>query len=401
MDQAQKLLESHSEALIKLVEKKFKEGKNQAYWSEVQALYNLRNVKEKSSFPYAPALNAAKIEPTNDHYLVTWAQTLTEMGKKAQAQQVLEKVLKRSPKDARAHALQAFILISEGNNNDFAEDEIKTAIKLNPTDPDVNYLASQVYKKLFKDEECIEALKRWTKAHPNDALAHLILGNFIWDMRDRQKGLEECKLAVKINPDFTRAQLSLINMYHKSGKLKELIAHTTSVLSSDKSTLGKTEAVWTQRADAFREFKQWDKAATEYGLGLKALVPDTSENVFSPDIRHMDSHSRRRYFEIWLARCQMLNAAGKSKQALELISKMILAMPDNPGARQTRIEILDSAKKYELALIDVNYLILKDPDVAEWYKMKADFQRKLNRPADAAATEKRMKEVIKFGSKSN
>jgi tetratricopeptide (TPR) repeat protein len=95
----------------------------------------------------------------------------------------------------------------------------------------------------------------------------------------------------------------------------------------------------------------------------------------------------------------MLNECGKSDQALLDISKMILAIPENPGARQARIEILEKMQKYEQALKDIDFLIVKDPDIAEWYKMKAKFQRKLNKPKDAAATEKRMKDVIEFGSK--
>ncbi len=396
--ESNKLFYQNSDKLIPLIEKKLKTGKDKAYWSEVQARYNLRNARRDVVFSFYPARQAAMLEPTNDHYMITWAMTLAEINKREEAQEIIDKVLKRSPKDARAHAVQAYLISNSGANNAFAEEEIKNAIKLDSKDPDVNYFASLVYKKLVNEKEYAQALKRWVQSYPQDAMAHHHMSRFYFEIREKDKGIEEGKIALKINPNFRRAQMHMIEMLHNLGRYKELIAFSKPVLTPDRHEIIDEDS-WTKRADAYRYFKQFDKAADDYAQALVCLLPNTPVNQFSKDIKHFSIHMRRRYFEIWLARCQMLSECGKSDQALLDISKMILAIPENPGARQARIEILEKMQKYDQALKDVDFLIAKDPDIAEWYKMKAKFQRKLNKPKDAAATEKRMKDVIEFGSK--
>lgn len=396
--ESNKLFYQNSDKLIPLVEKKLKAGKDQAYWSEVQARFNLRNARRDVVFSFYPARQAAMLEPTNDHYMITWAMTLAEMNKSQQAQEIVDKVLKRSPKDARAHAVQAFLISNSGANNAFAEEEIRNAIKLDSKDPDVNYFASLVYKKLVNEKEYAQALKRWVQTYPQDAMAHHHMSRFYFEIREKEKGLEEGRIALKLNPNFRRAQMHMIEMLHNLGQFKELIDFAKPVLTPDRHEIIDEDS-WTRRADAYRHFKQFDKAADDYAQALVCLSPNTPVNQFSKDIRHFHNHLRRRYFEIWIAHCQMLCECGKTNQALLDISKMILAIPENPGARQARIEILEKMQKYDQAIKDVDFLIAKDPDIAEWYKLKAKLQRKLNKPKEADATEQRMKEVIEFGSK--
>ncbi len=396
--ESNKLFYQNSDKLIPYVDKKLQAGKDKAYWHELQARFNLRNARRDVVFSYYPARAAAMLEPTNDAYMITWAMTLAEMNKNEQAQEAIDKVLKRSPKYARAHAVQAYILANSGANNAFAEEEIRNAIKLDSKDPDVNYFASLVYKKLVNEKEYAQALRRWVNAYPQDAMAHHNLSRYYFEMKQKDKGIEEGKIALKLNPNFGRAQMHMIEMLHNLNRFKELIDFAKPILTKDKHDIIDEDS-WTKRADAYRALKQYDKASDDYSQALVCLSPKTPVNEFSKDIKHFRNHLRRRYFEIWIARCQMLSECGKTEQALSAIGKMIIALPENPGARQARVEILEKMQKYHQALKDVDFLIMKDPDIAEWYKLKANIQRKMNKPKEALLTEKRMKEVIEFGSK--
>ena len=58
-----------------------------------------------------------------------------------------------------------------------------------------------------------------------------------------------------------------------------------------------------------------------------------------------------------------------------------------------------AAKQNEAALKDLNRLIAIDPDVAEWYRLKAGLLRKMGKEAEAVKVDKRLHEVVQYGTK--
>ena len=81
------------------------------------------------------------------------------------------------------------------------------------------------------------------------------------------------------------------------------------------------------------------------------------------------------------------------------IDALLLILPKEAGAVFLRARINMENAQYDAALKDINKLIASDPDVAEWYKLKAQTLRKMGKEADAVKVESTLKSVLRFGAR--
>lgn len=397
LDTYYKLEESASWKTGGFIKDKIKEGKDVAEWSEILALHAMR-VKAQPNVIFECARTAARAQPKNLHFLVTYAWALAKLDKFEAAQEFIERVLKADPKNARGLAVQAFIWGEQGKEEDLSKELMRSAIKYEPNDPDVHYLSYHFYKKIFNFDEAMRLLGNWIKAHPNDVTARLNRVEFLRTLRRRDEALEECKKVLAINPDNEAAHYSIISIYHDMQNHKATVEAASKYLNKDRMNYGLFE-LWKRRADSYYHLKQYDKSIADYSTVLCILQGSTADSKFSPDLKRVDDKVSRNYLQIWCARCIALMDAGKEKRAFDDITQLLRQFPTNSGALQANIRICEKMGKYQAALNSLGVLTDKDSDIAEWHKIKVRLLRKAGREADAAAAEKRFKEVTEFGTR--
>lgn len=396
LDKYNKFEESASWETNSFLNNKIKEGKDVAEWNEILALHLMR-VKADPNVIFMCARTAARAQPKNLHFLVTYALALSRLDKYDAAQQFLDRVLKAEPKNARGLAVQAYIYGEQGKEEALAQELMREALKLAPNDSDVNLYAFHFYKKMFNIDEAMKVRYSWIKNHPKDVNARLHIAEFLKNMRRRDEAIEECKKVLDLSPDCEAAHYCLISTYYDQQDYKATIEAASKYLNKDRMHFGLFE-LWKRRADSYNRLKQYDKAIADYSVILRIMQP-CPDTKFSTDLKNADEKLRRCYMQAWVSRCFVYIDAGNAKRAYDDLALMLRHHPNNPGALQANIRACEQLGKYQQALNSLEILTQKDPDIAEWHKIKIRLLRKAGREADAVAAEKRFKEVTEFGSK--
>jgi len=396
LDKANSLLNSFSPEFFAFVESKLKTGKDMATWRELLARSGFgRGAESIEQFHFDNARAAARLEPGNGHILTTYAIVLAFKKKTEVAQQLLDRVLKALPKDARAHAAQGLIAV-ERNDMDFANAEIELAVKLNPKDPDVNSIAYQFYRKSINPKMAMATLDRWVQVKPVDIFALRNRADFSRVDDKFAKSVADCKAALAMNPHYDDLRVVLIHTLTDMKDYKGVIAEANKILGKDKMNHFFV-LTWQRRGDAYVQLKDYKKAIADYTAVLK-ILGDGDDTKYSSSIVHFDQVKQQCYLKTWLARANMYGKTGDVKSAMKSIDALLAANPREAGAMFLRARINMENSQYDAAIKDLNKLIASDPDVAEWYRLKAQTLRKMGKDADALKVEATLKKIERFGS---
>jgi tetratricopeptide (TPR) repeat protein len=397
LDKANSLLNSFSPEFFTFVQSKLKTGKDMATWHELLARSGFgRGAVSIEQFHFDNARAAARLEPGNGHILTTYAIVLAFKKKTAVAQQIIDRVLKSLPNDARTHAAQGLIALERGDL-DFADSEIELAVKLNPKDPDVNSIAYQFYRKSINPKMAMATLDRWVQVKPTDIFALRNRADFARVDDKFAKSLADCKAALAMNPKYDDVRVVLIHTLSDLKDYKGVIAEANKILDKDKMN-HFFASTWQRRADAYVHLKEYKKAIADYTVTIKVLA-DGDDTKYSSSIVHFDQSKQQCYLRAWLARCDLYGKIGDVKSAMKNIDALLAANPKEAGAVFLRARINMENAQYDAALKDINKLIASDPDVAEWYKLKAQTLRKMGKEADAVKVESTLKSVLRFGAR--
>ena len=306
-------------------------------------------------------------------------------------------MLKADPKNARALAAQAYLFSEQNSNEDLAQDEMKTAVKLSPSDTTVNHLALMFYRKTFDYDSAKAALNRWISAHPNDLYPRMLLAELLRTARHRDESIKVCREVIAMKPSLEWAHHTLIATAYDKQDYKTVVSAITELFNKIPSDRQNFDLI-NRRAESYKHLQQYDKAMADYSAGCEVLMPGNKDKL-PADLPKVHDKVRRAYLQNWIGRASMRIKTGNAQKASEDLSQVLRMFPSNTGALQIRIQAYEALKKYDLAVMDADTLIKKDTDVAEWYKIKANIQRKMGKEADAQATEKRLKEVNEFGTR--
>lgn len=397
LDKANTLLYSLSPEFYPFVEAKLKSGKDMAYWHELYAICGFgRGAVSIDQFNFDNARAAARLEPGNGHILTTYAIILAYKKKIAVAQQLIDRVLKALPNDARAHAAQALIAVEKGDL-DFANAEMELAVKLDPKDPDVNSICYQFYRKTINPKMALASLDRWVRVRPKDIFALRNRADFYRVDDKFTKSLADCKAALAINPNYDDVRAVMIHTLMELKDYKAVIAEGNKLLSKERMNHFYAHT-WERRADAYFQLKDYKKAIADYTVVLK-ILGDGNDTKYNTSIIHMDTVKQQCYLKTWLARCNAYSKIGENAKAIHDLNVLLVGAPQEAGAVFLRARINCDTGKYDEALKDINRLIASDPDVAEWYRLEAQIYRKMGKEAEALKAEKTLKNIERFGSR--
>lgn len=398
IDKANALLYSLSPEFYSFVESKLKSGKDMATWHEFFARSGFgRGAVSIDQFHFDNARAAARLEPSNGHIITTYALILAYKKKTAIAQQLIERVLKAMPNDARAHAAQALISVDRGDI-EFANSEMELALKLNDKDPEVNSIAYQFYRKTINPKMALATLDHWVKVRPKDIFALRNRADFYRVDEKYAKSIADCKAALAINPNYDDARVVLIHSLIEMKDYTGVIREASKLLGKDKMNEAFAHT-WERRGDAYTALKDYKKAISDYTNVIKIYNTDHSDTKYDASIVHYDSYQQQIYLRSWLARCNLYGKTGNVALALKYIDSLLAAKPSEAGAVFLRARINSENGKYDAALKDINKLIASDPDVAEWYRLKAQILRKMGKEADALKVEKSLKNIERYGAR--
>lgn len=156
---------------------------------QAQDDYELRSTKAQE----------AKTQKMNGDHLATQAGELARKNDLTAALDLLDQALAKDPENAPAHALLAKIDFSRGNATK-AQEEIATALRADPYNPDYLYVMGKVLEKADPDQ-ALRAFQRTVLVNPKESDAYYEISQIYLQKGDRRRAIEALKKAVELAPD--------------------------------------------------------------------------------------------------------------------------------------------------------------------------------------------------------
>ncbi|HTW95376.1 MAG TPA: tetratricopeptide repeat protein [Tepidisphaeraceae bacterium] len=121
------------------------------------------------------------------------------------------------------------------DKRDFTQsiDCFSRALELHPNSPDFLSNRALCFRAMGKIPQAIADLQQAIKINPNDAGAHLILGNTLAQAERFKDAAAAYEASLRINPNFTDAMLRLASLYQNLGRHEEAIELFRKVLAID------------------------------------------------------------------------------------------------------------------------------------------------------------------------
>ncbi len=190
------------------------------------------------------------------------------------------------PKNAEPH-VAAGALLEKVNKFSDAEAEYKQAVALDPSSDAVVGLAN-LYMRGRRLPEAAEYLRKLIAAHPEQAAAHIQLGQILADESKNEEAIAELQAGVKLAPGDLVAQRDLADLYFtmKKNDLAETAYRALLAAKPNDAevhhALGKSLLEQKKYADAEKEFLQAVKLKPEFGEAYGNLAFAASENKEYP-----------------------------------------------------------------------------------------------------------------------
>jgi tetratricopeptide (TPR) repeat protein len=198
------------------------------------------------------------------------------------------------PKDAEPHVAAGLLLEKQGKFAD-AESEYKQAVALDPSSDAVTGLAN-IYMRGRRLPEAKEYLRKLIAAHPDQAAAHLQLGQILADEGKNDDAIAELQTGVKLAPKDSAAQRDLADLYFAAKKNDQAEAAYRALLAANQKdadlhhALGKSLLEQKKFADAEKEFIAAVSLKPDFGEAYGNLAFAASENKDYPlAIKALDS----------------------------------------------------------------------------------------------------------------
>jgi tetratricopeptide (TPR) repeat protein len=190
------------------------------------------------------------------------------------------------PRDPEPHVAAGLLLEKQGKFAD-AESEYKQAVALDPSSDAVTGLAN-IYMRGRRLPEAKEYLRKLIAAHPDQAAAHIQLGQILADEGKNDDAIAELQTGLKLAPKDLAAQRDLADLYFASKKNDQAEAAYRALLTAKPNdadlhhALGKSLLEQKKFADAEKEFIAAVSLKPDFGEAYGNLAFAASENKDYP-----------------------------------------------------------------------------------------------------------------------
>jgi tetratricopeptide (TPR) repeat protein len=334
-----------------------------------------------------------KIQRNSVRGLAGLAQTFAKMGRVAEAEQLLKRVVEENPKDANSLQLAGELMLN--SDPDQALEFLKKADMLQAS-PHTDLLIAHAYERLGKPDEFAHYLNRARNRAPKDPeVLRAVAGQF------RDQGQYDAAISAlqSIPSKDTDVQAELAYTYQLAGKPQEAAAIYTRLAMSAKGNLGLNLSaaqalVSMGQTDAAQPFLEEARridannyrlhailgsmalgedrvaeASNEYNLALKNLPPQVPEgalypielrlNLYEADLRGDDQAGAKQQLDAALAEIGHVNVPATSQPELLRLRAAIEAGLGNTDAA-------DKDLKSALALAPTNVNSLLNYASLQW-----------------------------------
>lgn len=352
------------------------------------------------------ARQAARLAPKNAQVVATCAIVEFLAGYVVKAEQMAQEAVALDGKNGRAHA--ALALCGLRNEMLGTHEELAKAMKLAPRDVTVFIVAGIIHLRKLEYDQAEKAYSQFVKAFPNTALPYYQRGYFRREVFNNAGALRDLDEVIKHygNDHYVRTTRAKLNK--KTGRYKEAIDDFNAL--EKMSGAGNTS--YSRRAECYEKVGNFEAAIKDYRKALDAYGVTKPNYDKKYAIAHaatrrsawnkmMDSGDAVELSDTkstWLKYILLLQKTGKNDEALSELVKFGKIFPGDLNSIYARHSLYKKTGRWVEALSDINFLISRNPNVAEYYASRADIYKHMDKPDKSAADLKRVQNLEKFGT---
>jgi tetratricopeptide (TPR) repeat protein len=289
---------------------------------------------------------------------------LREEGRLSDSLHELQTATRLDPSDADAHfslGTVAWTLSQPGNSSparntgltpsdyqSLAGAEFSKALALSPKDAVLRMSLATLYLEADRSHEAAQQAAEAVSIAPNNATAHVVLGRSYFAGGEEEKAAVEYEAAAKLDPQDGGAYLAL-------GQLRMFQRRYAPAEEALRQAIQVSPNLGSAYADLAQILQSEGKNNEARGLLEKSVA--------------LDSQSQDWQSQYQLA--VLLNQAGESARATELLGKVLRANPDFPGAREQLAAGLLRHGDAPAATALAEKMIAKDPQGPEGHRIMA------------------------------
>lgn len=295
---------------------------------------------------------------------------LQEKANPGKAQEIYETNVRKFPRDYRNYLKLGLIYADKKETLPKSVEMLRKASSLADTIPSVWLELATVYGKLGKENEELNAYKRYAKHDPQNLQANKRIGTILLKKGKTTEGMVYLETANAVSPNDPELMLALAKGYVKTNRKREAI----ELLKKVKATRKQDPEVRLQLFELYRDLDMLREAEEE----IKQLIALKRDN---------------RYL---LAHAKLLKAQGKEKNAADVLENILATNPESLEALMLKGKILRQQKKYEQAIEVYKEAAYVDPNNAEAIFERAETYMQMAKPQWAETFYKR---VLRANSK--
>jgi tetratricopeptide (TPR) repeat protein len=350
--------------------------------------------------------NAARLAPKNAQVVATGSILEFLAGFVVKAEQMAQSAVALDDKNGRAHAAMALSGLRVETIS--VAEELEKAMKLAPKDATVMVVAGMIHLRRLEYDQAEKTYSLFVKTFPNTALPYYQRGFFRREVFNNNGAIKDFGEVLKrYKGDHfvlsTRAKLN-----KKTGHFKEAIEDFNAL--EKLGAAGYTQ--FSRRAECYAALNDYEAAIKDYKLALKTVgvnepnfhkkyattFGSTRRSAWTQMMDGKDASEFSDTKSTWLKMIMLEEKHGDYADALQELIKFTALFPGDLNSIFLRQSLYKRMHRYAEALGDINLLISKNPNVAEYYASRADIYKLAGKPDRAAQDLKRVHNLETTGT---
>ena len=321
------------------------------------------------------------------------------------AEQMAESAVSLDASNGRAHA--ALALSGLRDENIPIKEELDAAMKLSPRDPIVFAVAGTIHLRKLEYDLAERAYSQLVKAYPNAALPYYMRAYFRREVFNNNGALRDFDEVVKRYSEDHYVLTTRAKLNKKTGRYKEAINDFNMLEKLQKTAYNS----FARRAECYEKLGNYDLAVKDYKKSLDVMgvtkpgwdkkyaktMGSTRRSAWTEMMDSKDAGELSSTKSTWLKLIMLEEKHGDFEDALKQLTHFMSVFPGDLNSIHARHKLFKRTGRWTEALGDINLLISKNPNVADYYQSRADIKH-LNKPDKAAEDLKRVHNLETTGS---
>ncbi len=201
-----------------------------AHWKLAKASIESKDVRTA----FQELQKTVELDPGNFEALGKLGEIYVMAGKKEEAAQIADNLVKSRPQDPEGYILQSGLAVRAGKVDDGIA-KLKKAAELDPKRIRTLLTVGNLYLAKRDRKSAQEWYDKALAADPNSVDAHVTRGNFLFGTGEREEGEKEYRKAIELSKEKENLRIALAEHYLFQGRMEESEKELNAVIKEMNS----------------------------------------------------------------------------------------------------------------------------------------------------------------------